>query len=117
MKVVAMSLLTLPLAMPCSADELLCRFDGAPDIRFAIDRNQFAPPVDPEDPPRRKVTQVRLGSHSFVAEPILMDSGVRGFWTDDPVTGTHVLTTRADGTATYSGPDGGTTNGICEDIG
>jgi len=86
-------------------------------VQFSIDRKQFAPPLDPNDPPRRKVTRVRLGPQSFVAEPILMASGVRGFWTDDPVTGTHVLTTRPDGTATYSGPEGASTDGICEDIG
>jgi len=27
------------------------------------------------------------------------------------------LTTRPDGTATYSGPEGASTDGICEDIG
>ncbi len=118
MKLVALPLLlTAPLGAPVAADELLCRFADAPDISFGIDRTQFAPPVDPNDPPRRKVSRIRLGPQSFVAEPILMAGGTRGFWTDDPVTGTHVLTIRPDGTATYSGPDGSSSDGICEDIG
>lgn len=97
---------------------LSCAFaDGEVTVEFSIDHAQFAPALDPNDPPRRKVTRVRLGTQSFVAEPILMTGGVRGFWTDDPVTGTHVLTAQQDGSAVYSGPARGRLDGTCEEIG
>ena len=86
-------------------------------IEFAIDRNQFAPAVDPADPPRRKVTQVTAASEIFIAEPILMASGIRGFWTDDPAIGTHFMTIQPDSSASYSAPDGTTWTGTCKDTG
>jgi len=75
-------------------------------LAFTIDRTQFAPPHDPKEPPRNKVTHVSvthaaLGADTFKAEPILMVDGTRGFWAHlDGVD--HLMTLRQDGRSTYA---------------
>jgi hypothetical protein len=110
------ALILLPAA-PALADQLDCQFGDDLSLRFAIDRNQFAPAIDPGEPPRRKVTRVVANGTSFEAEPIVMDSGVRGFWTDDAVNGTQVLTISSTGKAIFTGKDGVIRAGRCKDIG
>lgn len=86
-------------------------------LEFAIDRTQFAPPIDPAEPPRRKVTRVTRDGEQFLAEPILLDSGIRGFWTDDAAIGSQVLTIQPDGAAIYSALDGSNWTGHCRETG
>ncbi|MFW2544520.1 hypothetical protein ACN2XU_17935 [Primorskyibacter sp. 2E107] len=99
------------LQSPC--DERRC--DNT-EIRFTIDADQFAPPLDRGDPPRRRVTQVRFGETSFEAEPI-MSGETRGFWLQTADGRARLLTIRADGAALYSeDPSGQTWPGHCEGI-
>ena len=99
------------LSAPCS-DATVCAFDPVP-VRFEIDPNQFSPPLLKGDPPRRQVTRVQMGDRNFRAEPILMDSGVRGFWAKlDGVD--HLLTIQPDGSGTYTKtPPGDKLTGLC----
>ncbi len=83
-------------------------------VRFEIDRSQFAPPIDPKEPPRNKVTHVRMGGFGFAAEPILMGD-VLGFWEDAEALGNRMLIVQPDGTARYSEqPSGKDMTGTCE---
>jgi len=117
------------LAAPATAETLVCRMTpdcdaAAPcamspaDITFAIDRNQFAPPVDAREPPRVKRTYVDMNGKAFVAEPFLMQGGaVRGFWTTADASGTRMLTTMADGSARYSDSrSGDRMTGRCREV-
>jgi hypothetical protein len=86
-------------------------------LHFDIDPNQFAPAIDANEPPRTKITQVTEGDETFAAEPILMDSGVRGFWTDQDGSA-RILTVQPDGAAVYTRtapnlPDGEKRTGQC----
>ena len=81
------------LASVCASEEL--------PVAFEIDHNQFAPPLDPNEPPRNKITEVAMGDYRFPAEPIVMDDGTRGFWA--VVAGVdHLMTVRPDGLGTYA---------------
>jgi len=121
---IALAGLTMALAgTPALADNLLCQLH--PDctscgttvqLGFHIDRNQFSPPVDAGEPPRRMVTHVMQGDTSFQAEPMLLANGVRGFWADINDT-SYLLTIQPDGTATYTvtGPRAASLVGTCKD--
>jgi len=87
---------------------------GTLNLTFSIDHLQFTPPVLRRDPPKRKVTDVIAGDLHFRAEPILMDSGLRGFW--GYVEGIdHLLTVKPDGVAIYTvTPPGTLYSGNCE---
>ncbi|RYH03160.1 hypothetical protein EU805_05365 [Salipiger sp. IMCC34102] len=63
-------LCALFLGQPLLAEEVRCDLGGVA-LGFAVDRAQF---VDgyAGDPPRRKVSRVRLGDEDFEAEPIVM---------------------------------------------
>lgn len=83
---------------PCLTS--VCLPEAVP-VSFEIDHRQFAPPIDPDEPPRNKVTVVAMGGAQFKAEPILMDDGTRGFWAN--VEGVeHLMTMRPDGMGTYA---------------
>ncbi|KMW57216.1 hypothetical protein AIOL_002177 [Candidatus Rhodobacter oscarellae] len=83
---------------PCAG--AVCAAEAVP-LRFEIDHNQFAPPVDAKEPPRNKVTLVALGDQQFRAEPIVMEDGTLGFWAH--VAGVdHLMTMRPDGLGTYA---------------
>jgi len=86
------------VAPPCP-DGVVC--EAAPvTVAFDINRDEFAPPVDPNEPPRRKVTTVQMGDARFPAEAIVMGD-VRGFWAEGGG-GSHVLfMVHGDGTAHY----------------
>ncbi len=113
---------------PAIAETLICELRGdcagaspcnpsTTRLQFTIDRTQFAPAISPADPPRRKVTQVTRDGESFEAEPILLVSGIRGFWTDDDAAGSQVLTVAPEGAAIYSAPDGSGWIGHCRETG
>ena len=100
------------LAAPCPETGICAAETVA--LSFEIDRTQFAPPVDPKEPPRRKVTQVDLGGVRFVAEAMVIGD-VRGFWEDAEAMGSRIFTMQPDGTGLYSeDPSGRTLRGPCE---
>lgn len=99
------------LAAPVAAEDYRCtltldcegRAGCTPrtiDIAFAIDARQFAPPASPDDPPRQKITEVRLDDTTFRAEPFRMENGVRGFW-GNGVNQSRMLVIEPDGAARY----------------
>lgn len=113
-------------AAPARAERVECRLSAAcPDaaacaatgaaplpVGFTIDRTQFSPPVDRNEPPRRQVTVVALGDRTLPAEPILIGD-LRGFWAE---TGgvTHLLTVQPDGRGIYTRtPPGLMLTGYC----
>jgi hypothetical protein len=98
------------LTAPCTVESACLPFRTT--LSFDIDRNQFAPPVDAREPPRRKLTTVFLGNIAFEAEPILLQ-GRRGFWAELE-DGSHLFTIDADGSAIYSTlPEGRKLTGTC----
>lgn len=115
--------LTTSLAMPLSADSLVCELktqcegrsgcdEIAKTLAFEIDRNQFASPVNSNEPPFKKVTTVQLGSKSFAAEPFFIDD-TRGFWAESQDT---IFVVEADGSASLEdGASGLALTGLCED--
>lgn len=126
--------LTLPatmlasiMASTVSADSLSCRLQAPCDgraecdaepvaLRFDIDRNQFVDAVNPNEPPRRKITQVAMGARQFPAEPFLIGD-VRGFWAEGLGGSDSIFVVNADGSAKFSNPQmGETLIGTCEDL-
>ncbi len=96
------------LAPMAAADSLACEVAApcptggceAVAIAFDINRDEFAPAHDPNEPPRRKVTTVQMGNARFPAEAIVMGES-RGFWAEGGG-GAHVLfMVHADGSAFY----------------
>lgn len=116
MAVSAPSAALLLAAMPATADTLVCEVAppcptapcGDPvSIRFDIDRTQFAPAQNANDPPRRKVTIVDMGSARFPAEALIMGD-LRGFWAEGMGGGDILFIVHPDGTANYTEQPGGT---------
>jgi hypothetical protein len=103
-------LICATLASPSMADVVVCDLSGLP-VRFEIDRTQFAPAIDRNEPERRRITTVQMGESSFAAEPILMD-GLRGFWAETPDV---MLVMQSDGTTIAKGGLAGSRRtGTCE---
>lgn len=101
------------LSAPAMADTITCDLEGT-SLAFTIDRTQFAPPHDAGEPPRRKVTTVRMGDAQFPAEPILMGD-VRGFWAEGLSGSNMMLVVQADGSAVFTNVDAGQRlTGQCE---
>ena len=101
------------LASPAMGESIACDIAGIP-VRFEIDMTQFAPPVDPGEPPRRRVTTVSLGSQQFEAEPMVMGE-LRGFWTDGEDAAQVLMIIQPDGAATLTNaPPGTEKTGRCE---
>jgi len=121
------TMLASVMASSVSADSLLCTLsapcndrtacDTKPvSLSFDIDRNQFVDAVNPNEPPRRKITQVEMGARPFPAEPFLIGD-VRGFWAEGPGGSDSIFVVNADGSAKYSNPQmGEALVGICEDL-
>ena len=87
------------LAAPCP-DSGICVQDIVP-LAFEIDRNQFAAPVDSNEPPRNKVTHVDLGGVRFAAEPMIIGDTL-GFWEDAEAMGERMFTLGSDGIGLYT---------------
>ncbi len=103
------------LATTAHADDITCMMENGETLAFAIDRNQFVAPQDPNDPPRRKISQVTFGDMRFPAEPFLIGP-VRGFHADGLGGSSVMFSVAADGTATYANTRSGETlTGTCED--
>lgn len=99
------------LSAPCPGQAACLSRDV--EVRFAIDLNQFALAFSPDEPPRKKITTVTVGSERFSAEPILMVGDVRGFWAET-YEGTHLLTFSPGQDAVYSRPVNEKLTGRCE---
>lgn len=86
------------------------------DLSFEIDRNQFVDAIDVNEPPRRKVTQVQMGTKNFTAEPFLIGD-VRGFWAEGLGGSDSIFVVNPDGSAKFSNPIlGESLTGTCEDL-
>ena len=85
-------------------------------VQFKIDETQFAPALNPNDPPRRQVTFVTMGGAQFVAEAILMPGGIRGFYEEAGELGSRLMIVQDDGSARLSlQPSGQILTGNCAD--
>ncbi len=103
------------LATTAHADDIHCQMQDGRALSFAIDRTQFVDPRDADEPPRRKLTQVRFGDMGFPAEPFLIGP-LRGFHADGLGGASVMFSVAADGTATYANTrTGETLTGTCED--
>lgn len=101
---------TAPVGYECLLER------GAADLRldFDIDPASFADPIDPREPPRRRVSRVTLGGESFEAEALLTEGGSRGFWAP----GRGILLTKAPaGAARMSDGNAASWRGRCEETG
>ena len=87
------------LSAPCPGSGI-CVQDIVP-LSFEIDRNQFVAPVDANEPPRNKVTQVDLGGVKFAAEPLIIGD-MMGFWEDAEAMGERMFTLGPDGMGLYT---------------
>ncbi|SHG71844.1 hypothetical protein SAMN05444003_0622 [Cognatiyoonia sediminum] len=115
------AVLATTFAGPAFGDSLLCTLqcqtgsecsDETVELAFDIDRNQFVSAVDPNEPPYRKVTTVKMGQETFEAEPFLVKD-TRGFWAENL---NAIFVVNADGSATFSNSTTGQTlTGLCED--
>jgi len=107
------ALICATLSSPAMADVVSCDLSGI-SARFEIDRAQFAPALDAQEPARRRVTTVSMGDATFPAEPIMI-GGTRGFWAEG-MGGTDImLVMQPDGTAVYANPSAGERlTGTCE---
>lgn len=99
---------------PVWADEITCAMEDGQDLVFTLDRNQFVLPQDPNDPPRRKITQVRYGDKSFPAEPFLLGDRI-GFHAEGLGGTSAIFALGPDGRATYANARAGARiAGLCE---
>ena len=87
-------------AAPVWAEVVTCDMDSGP-LRFAIDRSQFSPPVDANDPPRQAATVVQFGERRFPATPFLI-ADTRGFEAEGLNGTTTLFVMQSDGTAVLS---------------
>ncbi len=94
------------MAAPAAAD-LSCLLSDAncltdceeTSVRFSVDASQFVAPQDPNDPPRRQVSDVTIGERRFTAQAIMMDGGVSGFHEDAGEMGSALMVVQSDGSA------------------
>ncbi|MBY6119863.1 hypothetical protein [Mameliella alba] len=84
------------------------------NLRFDLDPASFSPPVDPADPPRRRISRVRMADAEFEAEAILGQDGSHGFWA---ATQGMLMTVAPDGTARMSDHGERPWQGQCREIG
>jgi hypothetical protein len=95
------------------ADIISCDLSGVL-VRFEIDRAQFAPPIDNQEPIRRRVTTVQMGDAQFPAEPIMIGDA-RGFWAEGLAGSDVMMVMQGDGSAVYTDTRAGKRlTGTCE---
>jgi len=99
------------MAGPAMAEVVSCDLSGVP-LRFEIDRAQFAPALDSNEPIRRRMTIVQMGDAQFLAEPILMGK-VRGFWAANDDGPDVMMVMQGDGSGVYTA-DNQRLTGSCE---
>lgn len=106
-------LLCATMAGPSLAEVVSCDLSGVP-VRFEIDRTQFAPAIDKDEPARRRITTVQIGDAQFPAEPIMMGD-VRGFWAEGLAGSDVMMVMQGDGSAVYADSRAGERlTGTCE---
>ena len=110
----AIALPFLIAAAAARADTISCEMEDGVALTFIIDRSQFVTEISPEEPIRRKTTNVRYGDRRFPAEPFLIGE-MRGFHAQN-VGGTDMMfVVRPDGAATFTDPRAGLrATGTCE---
>ncbi len=107
------ALLCATMAGSAAAETVSCDLSGVP-IQFEIDRAQFAPAIDTQEPVRRRVTTVQMGEAQFPAEPIMMGD-VRGFWAEGMGGSDIMMVMQGDGSAVYANTRAGERlTGTCE---
>lgn len=115
----------LCLASPAFGDDFSCllRDPLCPSgcqpvlVEFAINTSQFAPALDPGDPPRRQLARVTLNGTGMLAEAIMMEGGVRGFYAQPGDTQRRLLIMQDDGTARMVlRPEDRTLEGMCDHL-
>ncbi|WP_300437527.1 hypothetical protein [uncultured Mameliella sp.] len=102
------------LAAVDTYDCALSRDGTRMDLRFDLDPASFAPPVDAADPPRRRVSRVRMEDAEIEAEAILGQNGSRGFWASAQGL---LMTVSPDGSARMSDHGERPWQGQCKEIG
>ena len=101
-------------ATPALADSVTCTMEDGTPVSFVIDRSQFVTAVSPEEPIRRKVTNVQMGAARFPAEPFLIGD-MRGFHADGLGGAQIMFVVQPDGSAKRSNSrTGATLTGQCQ---
>jgi hypothetical protein len=107
------ALLCATLSGPAMADMVTCDLSGT-HVAFEIDRTQFAPAIDKDEPERRRLTMVEMGDATFPAEPIMMGD-LRGFWAEGLGGSEVMMVMQGNGAAVYTDARAGTrVTGTCE---
>ncbi|WP_156788578.1 hypothetical protein [Roseobacter sp. CCS2] len=107
------ALLCATMASPMMAEVVSCDLSGVP-VRFEIDRTQFAPAINQNEPTQRCATTVQMGNAAFPAEPIIMGD-VRGFWAEGMGGSDVMMVMQSDGSAVYADTRAGERlTGTCE---
>lgn len=107
------AILASSMAGPVCAQAISCQM-GDVAVDFIIDPSQFIDSVTPEEPIRRKVTVVQMGTNRFPAEPFIIGD-IRGFHAEGPGGANVMFVTRPDGSAHYvNTTTGDTLDGTCE---
>lgn len=83
-------------------------------VAFDSDASQFAPPLNPDDPPRTQVTIVRMDGATFAAEAIMLPGGVVGFHEDAGAHGRRLMIVQRGGRARLAlQPQNEVWSGLC----
>ena len=106
------AVLCATLSGPAMAEVISCDLSGVA-VQFEIDRAQFAPAIDNQEPVRRRVTTVYMADAQFLAEPIMIGD-VRGFWAERTDGSDMMFVTHPDGSAFFADSrTGSVTTGTC----
>jgi hypothetical protein len=101
-------------ATPVFGETVNCMMAGDVPLSFQIDRTQFSPAQDANEPPRRKATVVQFGDKQFPATPFLIGD-MRGFHSEALGGADAVFVLENDGAATYAvARTGEKQTGTCE---
>ena len=111
-----MQVLTAGLALtaaPLGAEAITCVMADGSDLQFVIHDSQFAPALDPREPPRQARSIVTHGPTQFPAAPFRLGP-VRGFEAEGPGGTTTLFVIQPDGSATLTNAqDGDSIIGTC----
>lgn len=100
-------------ALPAAAESVRCVMQGDVPLAFDIDRTQFAPALDPKEPPRQQRTTVTYGDKQFPATPFYLGD-TRGFEAEGLGGTITLFVMQSDGAALFSDARTGLRNtGTC----
>jgi len=98
---------------PLQAEQVRCEMDDGATLAFDIDPSQFAPALDPKEPPRQQRTVVRYGDKQFPATPFYLGQA-RGFEAEGLGGTTTLFVMQPSGEARLSNARAGTAlQGTC----